>query len=210
MSGRLTAPAADRNKGPILEVLQRVLPTTGLILEIASGTGQHVVHFAKALSSLTWQPSDPDEHARESISAWIAASQLSNVHEPLDLDVRSPPWPVSACNAVVCINMIHIAPWVATAALFAGAARLLPNHGVVYLYGPYRRNGQHTAPSNAAFDASLRAQNPDWGVRDLDQVIDTAAVHGFELVDTVAMPANNLSVVMRKSPALAPARVTPP
>jgi SAM-dependent methyltransferase len=194
----LTAPAAERNKQPILDVLERVLPATGLVLEIASGTGQHVAHFAKALTSLTWQPSDPDPRARESISAWIAEERLTNVREPLDLDVRRHPWPVSACDALVCINMIHISPWTATEALFEGAARVLPQDAVVYLYGPYQVNGRHTAESNAAFDATLRAQEPEWGVRDMEAVVNTARRCGFEFLESVAMPANNLSVILRK------------
>ena len=194
----LSAPPAERNKGAILEVLQRVLPASGLVLEIASGTGQHVVHFAKSLPQLMWQPSDPDPQARQSISAWIEAANVINVLQPLDLDVRLRPWPVSACDALVCINMIHIAPWAATEALFEGAKRVLAADGVLYLYGPYRVAGSHTAPSNAAFDASLRTQDSQWGVRDLEDVAKAAGVHGFAVVETVDMPANNLSVVMRK------------
>ena len=201
MSTALTAPAAERNKGPILEVLKRVLPDSGLVLEVASGTGQHVAHFARALSGLAWQPSDPDRRARESISAWISKEGLTNIREPLDLDVRQHPWPVSACDALVCINMIHISPWAATEALFEGAARALLQDAVVYLYGPYRVNGRHTAESNAAFDSTLRAQDPEWGVRDMEAVLDTARRCGFEFLERVAMPANNLSLVLRKAPA---------
>ena len=195
---RLTSPAAERNKGPILAVLERVLPSTGRVLEIASGTGQHVIHFAKAIPDLVWQPSDPDASARRSIRAWLATQNLPNVLEPLDLDVRVKPWPISACDAIVCINMIHIAPWSATPALFSGAAEVLGDSGVLYLYGPYRRHGAHTAPSNEAFDRSLRAQDREWGVRDLETVAEVASAEGFELGETVAMPANNLSVVFRK------------
>jgi SAM-dependent methyltransferase len=210
---KLTAPAAERNKEPILEVLRRVLPAKGLVLEIASGTGQHVVHFARALPNLTWQPSDPDAGARASISAWIAESHLPNVHQPLELDVCREAWPVAACNAIVCINMIHISPWAATEALLDGARRLLLPGGVVYLYGPYRRHGQHTAPSNAAFDhtapsnaafdATLRSQDARWGVRDLEQVAEAATARGFDVMETVAMPANNLSVVLSRQAAAA-------
>ena len=195
---KLISAPADRNKGPIVEVLQRVLPQTGLVLEVASGSGQHVVHFAQALPNLTWQPSDADPEARASIEAWLAEEQLQNVRQPLDLDVRAQPWPIRRCDALVCINMIHISPWSATEALFEGARWVLPNSGVIYLYGPYRLNGRHTAPSNAAFDAMLRRQNPEWGVRDLDEVTSSAQRHGFELRETAAMPANNLSVVFRK------------
>jgi len=195
----LTAPAAERNKGPILTVLKGVLPASGLVLEIASGTGQHIVHFAEAMAHLTWQPSDPDPDLRASIRAWIAQSGLSNVRAPLALDVCRQPWPIAAADAVVCINMVHIAPWPATPALMAGAARLLPATGVLVLYGPYRRDGQHTAPSNEAFDQQLRASNPDWGVRDLEAVVGVAASHGLALQDVIAMPANNLCVVFQPS-----------
>jgi hypothetical protein len=197
MTFRLSSAAAERNKDPILQVLQRVLPARGLVLEIASGGGQHVVHFAKAFPKLTWQPSDPDPEARGSIAAWAAAEQLDNVRPPLILDARATSWPLDACDAIVCINMIHISPWTAAEGLFAGAERLLSADGVLYLYGPYRMQGRHTAPSNAAFDASLRAQNPEWGLRDLEEVEALAVRHGFTLVETVVMPANNLSVIFR-------------
>ena len=199
MSAALTAPAAERNKEPILEVLERVLPTRGLVLEIASGTGQHVLHFARALPALAWQPSDPDPHARGSIAARLADERAANVLPPVDLDVRTTPWPITACDAIVCINMIHISPWEATLALIAGAARTLPNDGILYLYGPYRVGGAHTAPSNAAFDRSLRAQDASWGVRDLEAVEAAAAEACFMLEETIRMPANNLSVVFRRS-----------
>ena len=197
---RLESAAAERNKAPILGVLARVLPDSGTVLEIASGTGQHVVHFARALPALTWQPSDADPQARASIAAWLAHEKLPNVRAPLDLDVRTRPWPIAECDAIVCINMIHISPWAATQALFAGAEERLRD-GVLYLYGPYRVNGGHTAPSNQAFDRSLRAQDPEWGVRDLADVTALAGRHGFELVETVQMPANNLSVVFRAAPS---------
>ena len=193
----LTAPAAERNKGPILAVLKGVLPASGLVLEIASGTGQHVVHFAQGMPHLTWQPSDPDPELRASIRAWIAQAGLSKVHVPLDLNVGRLPWPIEAADAVVCINMVHIAPWPATPALMAGAARLLPAAGVLILYGPFRRDARHTAPSNAAFDQELRAGNPDWGVRDLEAVTEVAASQGLALQDVIAMPANNFCVVLR-------------
>ena len=177
-----------------------MLPARGLVLEIASGGGQHIVHFAKALPALTWQPNDPDPDARASIAEWVAAEKLDNVRPPTGFDARDATWPVSACDAILCINMIHIAPWTAADGLFAGANCLLPAGGVLYLYGPYRLHGRHTAPSNEAFDASLRAQDPQWGVRDLDDVEALAARHGFDLSETVAMPANNLSVVFRLVP----------
>jgi Protein of unknown function (DUF938) len=195
----LTAPAAERNKGPILTVLKGVLPASGLVLEIASGTGQHVVHFAQGMPHLTWQPSDPDLDLRASIRAWIAQTGLSNVRAPLDLDVCRQPWPIKAADAVVCINMVHIAPWPATTALMAGAARLLPAAGALVLYGPFRCDGRHTAPSNVAFDRSLRSSNPDWGIRDLEAVSREASRSGLELQDVAAMPANNLCVVFRRA-----------
>jgi cyclopropane fatty-acyl-phospholipid synthase-like methyltransferase len=195
----LTAPAAERNKEPILAVLEPLLPSTGTVLEIASGTGQHVVHFARALPHITWLPSDASAEARDSIAAWLDAERLPNVQAPIALDVLERPWPVNRqIDAMVCINLIHISPWTVTAALFAGAAELLSDAGLVYLYGPYKQQGRHTAPSNEAFDRSLRAQNPAWGVRNLEDVIQTAANAGFEHLATVEMPANNLSVAFRR------------
>jgi SAM-dependent methyltransferase len=196
----LTAPAAERNKEPILRVLRQVLPASGLVLEIASGTGQHAVHFAAALPRLTWQPSDPDADARASIEAWRAETGLPNILAPLALDVRDHPWPIKQADALICINMVHISPWQATLELMSGAARLLGPNGVVFLYGPYRRLGRHTAPSNEAFDSDLRARNSEWGVRDLEAVADVAASHGLALQQVVEMPANNLSVVFCSSP----------
>jgi SAM-dependent methyltransferase len=198
MDARETAPSAERNKQPILEVLARVLPPRGLVLEIGSGTGQHVAHFAQALPALTFQPSEMDLERHASIEAWVAAGQLSNVKPPLAIDLRKHPWPVTAADAIVCINVIHISPWEATLALMAGAGRILPAGGVLVTYGPYRRDGAHTSPSNAAFDASLRARNPLWGVRDLDEVAQVAGHEGLALEEVVAMPANNFTVVWRK------------
>jgi hypothetical protein len=192
-----TAPAAERNKQPILAVLQTVLPESGVVVEIASGTGQHVVHFARELPHLVWQPSDPDPDMRASIRAWIAQTGLSNVRSPLDIDVRAEACPIERADAVLCINMIHIAPWAATVALMASAARLLPRDRPLVLYGPYRRFGKHTAPSNEAFDAQLRASDPEWGVRDLEEVADVARLHSLALAQVVPMPANNLTVVFR-------------
>jgi len=196
--GGLLAPAAERNKHPILAVLQRVLPERGLVLEIASGTGQHIAHFAKALPALEWQPSDPDHEMHVSIARWIAHHRLANVRPPIALDAGVHPWPIDHADAVLCINMIHVAPWQATAHLMAGAGRVLPAGGILFLYGPYRRFGQHTAPSNAAFDAQLRAVDPRWGLRDLEAVVDIAGEHGLGGPEIVAMPANNQAVVFRK------------
>jgi SAM-dependent methyltransferase len=201
VTGAITAPAPERNKGPILEVLRRVLPVRGLVLEVASGTGQHAVHFAGALSGLTWQPSDPDPAMHASIVAWTAATAAVNVLPPLALDVRSSPWPVARADAVVCINMIHIAPWAAAVHLMEGAARILGPAAPLVLYGPYRRRGRHTAPSNEAFDADLRRRNPEWGLRDLECVAAQAAKSGFVLEDIVEMPANNLTLVLRRTEA---------
>jgi len=194
--GRWFTPSAERNKEPILAVLRRALPRTGLVLEIASGTGQHVTHFAKAFPDLTWQPSDPDAAFRESIRSWIAQADLTNVRDPIDLDVCGSPWPVTDADAVTCINMIHVAPWAATESLLAGARDVLTRGGVLFLYGPYRRFGRHTAPSNEAFDGQLRATDPAWGVRDLEAVVELAGAAGFELAEIVDMPANNLAIVL--------------
>jgi SAM-dependent methyltransferase len=195
------APAAERNKQPILEVLRRWLPAQGTVLEIASGTGQHVAHFAKATPTLFWQPTEMDGERHESILAWIEAEQLVNVRPPVALDVTRHPWPVDRADAVVCINMIHISPWRATLDLIAGSARVLREGGILFLYGPYRRFGAHTAPSNADFDADLRRRNPQWGVRDLEAVADIARTNGFLFGEAVPMPANNFSVIFRKGNA---------
>lgn len=199
MDARDIAPAAERNQQPILEVLARVLPSRGLVLEIGSGTGQHVAHFAKALPALTFQPSERDVTRHASIEAWAAAGGLSNVKPPLVLDVTQRPWPVAAADAVVCINVIHIAPWEATLALMAGAGMILPAGGVLVTYGPYLRGGAHTSPSNEAFDASLRASDARWGIRDIDAVAKVAGPAGLALEETVPMPANNFTLVWRKS-----------
>jgi hypothetical protein len=196
--GRWFSAAAERNKGPILDVLRDVLPTQGVVLEIASGSGQHVVHFAKALPGLTWQPSDPEQVLRASIASRIEEEALSNVNAPLDLDVSRQPWPLASADALVCINMIHVAPWSATDALFAGSASVVSPDGVVVLYGPYRRRGRHTSQSNERFDADLRAQDRAWGVRDIEAVSQAAVARGFMLTDVVAMPANNFTLVFRR------------
>jgi SAM-dependent methyltransferase len=193
------APAAARNRQPILEVLQRHLPKQGLVLEFASGTGEHVVHFAQALPQLTFQPSDPNDSARASIDDWANTLGLSNVRPALPLDASARAWPVAKADAILCINMIHISPWEATAGLVEGAARTLPAGGVLYLYGPYRRAGHPTAPSNEDFDNDLRWRNPAWGLRALEDVAALAARHGFAAPAVVEMPANNLSVVFRRN-----------
>ena len=196
------AAATDRNREPILGVLTRVLTGgTKNVLELASGTGQHAVYFASQLPHVIWQPSDPDPAARQSIAAWIAEAGLPNVRPPIVLDAADDAWPVERADALVCINMVHIAPWSAALGLFAGAARLLPPDGVLFLYGPYRFAGAFTAPSNEAFDRSLRDQDPAWGVRDVDDLEAAAAARGLVLEDVVAMPANNHCLIFRRSPA---------
>jgi SAM-dependent methyltransferase len=198
-AGGLHAAATERNREPILQVLGRVLPPAGLVLEIASGTGQHAAFFARAFPALRWQPSDIAPAHLASIRAWSAAAAADNLAPPVVLDVERHPWPVAAADAVVNINMLHIAPWSAAAALVQGAARLLPPDGVLYLYGPFKRGGQHTAESNQRFDERLRAEDSRWGVRDLDDVERLATAAGFGPPEVIAMPANNLSLVFRRA-----------
>jgi cyclopropane fatty-acyl-phospholipid synthase-like methyltransferase len=199
MDRRLFSPATARNREPILAVMQRVFPAQGRVLEIASGSGEHAMFVARAMPGLAWQPSDPGAEARASIADWIAHDGLANVQAPLDIDVRAADWGVSApFDAVVAINMIHYAPWEATPALFAGAARLLRAGGIVFLYGPYKRGGRHTAPSNEAFEAWLKDRDPSFGVRDLGEVEAEARHNGFSFSEIVEMPANNLSVVFAR------------
>lgn len=175
------------------------MPDAGLVLEIAAGAGEHAVHFARGLPNLEWRPTDPDADALVSIAAWRAQAGLPNLLEPLRLDAADPDaWPVARAQAVVNINMIHISPWAATQGLMAGASRVLPPGGVLFLYGPYLEDGVETAASNLAFDASLKARNPAWGLRRLEDVSALAALHGLTLEERVAMPANNLSLVLRK------------
>ena len=193
------APAAARNRQPILEVLRTRLPARGLVLEVASGTGEHAVHFATALPGLDFQPSDPDPDARASIEAWRLDSGLPNLRPPLALDAAAAEWPIAGADAVLCCNMIHISPWASAVGLVSGAGRILPSGGLFYLYGPYRRGGRHTAPSNEAFDTDLKRRNSAWGVRDIEAVATLAAESGFTAPDVVEMPANNLSVVFRKA-----------
>lgn len=195
---RLEYPATLRNRDAILDVLRGVLPASGLVLEIASGSGEHVVHFARAFPGLTFQPSDPEDAALQSIAAWTQDSGLSNVRMPVMLDASSDRWPLAAANAILCINMIHISPWRATEGLIRGAARLLRTGAPLYLYGPYRRADVVTAPSNEAFDASLKSRNPEWGLRDLEAVAELARAEGFSGPTITEMPANNLSVVFRR------------
>ncbi len=198
MTMRRQAPAAARNRQPILDVLSPRLPAQGLVLEIASGTGEHIVHFAEGLPDLVFQPSDPSPEARASIDDWVQTLALGNVRPALALDAAGDVWPLERADAVLCCNMIHIAPWEAALGLVAGAGRILPKDGTLYLYGPYRRGGQHTAPSNEAFDLDLRRRNPTWGVRDLEAVTALTQAQGFGLPEIIDMPANNLSLVFKR------------
>lgn len=195
---RRYAPATERNRAAILAVLARHLPARGLVLELASGSGEHAVHFAAALPALVFQPSDPDPAARASIDAWAVSAGLANLRPAIALDATAASWPIETAEAVLCINMIHIAPWAAAVGLVEGASRILAPGGILYLYGPYKRAGRHTAPSNEAFDGSLRERNVAWGVRDLEAVAALAAANGFAAPEIVAMPANNLSLVFRR------------
>ena len=196
---RRFAPAAARNAAPITDVLRAVLPGEGLALEIASGSGEHAVHFAREFPELTWQPSDPDPDALGSIGGWRGEAGLPNLLAPLQLDAAEAEWPVASADVILCINMVHISPWVATQGLMAGAGRLLSAGAPLYLYGAYRQDGVPFAPSNEAFDRSLRSRNPEWGVRRLEDVTAEAERHGLELDSVVPMPANNLSVVFRRT-----------
>jgi hypothetical protein len=202
---RRYAPATQRNREPILEVLRQVLPPTGTILEISSGTGEHAIFMAPQLAPRQWLPSDPDPDARASITAWQQAAPCDNLHPPIDLDASSPHWSVESddslniepIGAIVNINMVHIAPKSAYLGLMAGASRILPHKGILYLYGPFKQAGVPTAPSNEAFDASLRSQNPEWGIRDLAEIATAAETHNLHLHKIFPMPANNLSLVFQ-------------
>lgn len=196
---RRSAPHVARNSGPIVDVLREVLPERGLVLEIASGTGEHIVHFAREFPKLLWQPSDPEPAALRSIEAWRAEAGLFNLLPAVSLDARARDWPVERADAMLCINMVHISPWPATEGLMRGAGKLLEPGAPLYLYGAYRQDGVETAPSNEAFDESLKARNPEWGVRRLEDVAAEAERSGFSLEAVLPMPANNLSVIFRKA-----------
>jgi hypothetical protein len=199
---RQYAPATLRNREPILKVLLEVLPPTGTVLEVSSGTGEHAVFFAPRIHPREWLPSDPNPVARASIMAWSKHVPAENLYPAIALDASDPIWSIEQSReivAIVNINMIHIAPWSACLGLLAGAKRILPAGGILYLYGPFKQGDQHSAASNAEFDASLHAQNPEWGVRNLEEVIAAAEVEQLSLVKTVAMPANNLSVIFQKN-----------
>ena len=199
LAGARTSPSTARNRDPILLVLRPRLQREGLVLEIAAGAGEHAAYLAAALPGLRWQPTDPDPEALASIAAWRDHLALPNLLAPLRLDAADPDgWPVDRADAIVNINMIHISPWTATQGLMTGAGRLLPPGGLLYLYGPYIESGVDTAPSNLAFDDSLRARNPEWGIRRLDEVVALAKGQGLSLAERIAMPANNLSLVFRR------------
>lgn len=191
-------PAAERNKQAILDVLQRVLPASGVVLELASATGQHVEHFARALPNLIWQPSDFDAEHIATLQERVRRATLANLLPPLRIDVTEGEWPITSAAAVYCANMIHIAPWEVTLGLFAGAARLLQPHAGLISYGPYSVDGQHISDSNRTFDESLKSRNPAWGVRDVTEISAVAAEHGFTLEERVLMPANNFTLVWRR------------
>jgi len=196
---RRSAPAVSRNRKPIAEVLADWLPSAGTVLEVASGTGEHAVWFAERFPNLTWQPSDTHPDAQASIDAWRKASGLSNIAEPLTIDASSRDWPIERANAVLNINMAHISPWAASIGLIAGAARVLPGGGPLILYGPWLKDDIETAASNVAFDADLKARDPQWGLRRVEDFAAAASVQGFELAEWRQMPANNLMLLFRLS-----------
>lgn len=198
---RMFSPSAARNSAPLLEVFKRLIPPHSVVLEVGCGTGEHAVCFAEGMPSLTWTPSDPDPASRASTASWITFKGLKNVSEPVDIDASSDVWGVETLapfDVVVSINMIHIAPWAATLGLFPGAARLLRADGTLLLYGPFMHNGVHNAPSNAAFDDSLRARNPSWGLRDIAELEHVAEASGLRLAETIELPANNKILVFRR------------
>lgn len=199
---RRHSPAAERNRGPVLEVLQRVLPARGTALEIAAGTGQHAVHFAAGLPGWLWCPSDPDPSARASIAIWAAEAALPNLLPAIELDVLAEPWAVQGpFDAIFCANMLHISPWSTCAALMEGAARCAAPDAALLTYGPYFVQGQTASAGNLAFDADLRARNPAWGLRFVHEVEAQARAAGWALRETVAMPANNLMLVFGRAAA---------
>ena len=196
-AGRRSAPAALRNREPIAELLADWLPESGLVLEIASGTGEHGVFFAERFPNLEWQPSDVHPDALASIRSWRAAVDLPNIREPLVIDAAAPNWPIARADAILNINMVHISPWRSALGLLDGAARLLPPCGPLILYGPWLSNRIETAPSNLAFDADLKSRDPEWGLRKVEDFAVEAEARGLELVEQRAMPANNLMLLFR-------------
>ena len=203
---RMFSPSAARNSAPILDVMKHVFPKRGLALEIGCGTGEHVVSFGESMPNLMWQPSDPDLGSRASTASWIKFKGLNNVMAPLDIDVCSKNWgvePLAPFDAIVSINMVHVAPWAATLGLFAGAGRLLRDGAILYLYGPFMHDGVHNASSNAAFDEALKASNPSWGLRDISDLERVAGESGLRLTQIIEMPANNKSLVFSYASRLA-------
>lgn len=192
-----SSPAAARNGQAIADVLARWLPASGLVLEVASGSGEHALHFARAFPGIRWQPSDPDAEARASAAAWRHEQGPANLLAPIALDAASVDWPIDQADAIVCINMVHISPWASTTGLMAGAARVLRPGAPLVLYGPYRRGGVPTAPSNEEFDASLKARDPAWGLRGVEAVADAAS--GFALEELIEMPAQNIMLLFRRT-----------
>lgn len=197
-NARLSSPAALRNREPIADLLRDVLPQTGTVLELASGSGEHVVHFANLFPDLVWQPSDPSPEARASVEDWVKTESIENVLPSLDIDASADVWPVERADAMIAINMVHISPWQATQGLMKAAGTLLPSGAPLILYGPYRREGQPLVQSNVEFDASLRARNPAWGIRLLEDVASLAEQSGLALTSVTEMPANNLCVVFAR------------
>ncbi|AKM10166.1 DUF938 domain-containing protein [Croceicoccus naphthovorans] len=189
------APATERNRDPIARVLQEILPQTGAVLEVASGTGEHAVHFARMFPHLKWQPTDYSDAAIASIAAWRAEASLPNLLPPLRLDLMGGAWPTSAADAIFCANMTHIAPWEATCGLFDGAGRVLTDQGMLVVYGPFVETDVETAPSNLAFERSLRQRDASWGLRDLDAVDRLARKAGMVRTQRIEMPANNLMLI---------------
>ncbi len=196
---RRHAPATLRNREAIAEQLAKTLPSSGRVLEVASGTGEHVCYFAGLFAHLEWLPSEPEPTLRDSITAYRNDSGLANLSQPLALDVTRRPWPCPDVAAIICVNLLHIAPWAVAEALFAGAVEVLSSQAPLLIYGPFMREGQHTADSNAAFDRSLRAENPLWGLRDLEDIEACALREGLSLSSVVQMPANNFFVHLKKT-----------
>jgi hypothetical protein len=197
MSGPPHSTAAERNKAPIADVLASTLPDRGVVLEIASGTGQHVAHFAASLPHLHWQPTEVDPDLRDTIRVRIQKARLGNVADPLALDVLQPNWPITRADAVLAINLLHISPWAVTEALFRGASDIVGHGSPLVVYGPFNHDGAFTSDGNRAFDRQLRKINPQWGIRDIEAVIETSARHGFALERLLHMPANNVTAIFR-------------
>lgn len=198
LSVKQHAPLADRNKGAILNVLSRVLPDYGIVLEIGSGTGQHVIHFARQLRRIEWQPSDYDQVSVASIDSYRGEARLSNVREPLLLEVRQKSWGNGLLDAVVAINLVHVTSWSVCEGLFDGSRRHLKPHGVLFVHGPFKQAGGFTSRENAQLDAQLRERNPDWGLRDLEAVVALGSARGMQVEQVVDMPDAQIGIVLRR------------